>query len=120
MAGKIRGRAAGNIEAMQCPKCGAEAREVARFCARCHQTLRFECPACKHEQRHGGGCDACGVDFMKYVGAVMAAKKNESDAAHEKSQSRSALLKHLLWSPVTGGFPLLKHFFGQPHKNRKE
>ena len=29
----------------KCPKCGTNARDVARFCPRCHTTLRFECPS---------------------------------------------------------------------------
>src|SRR5580698_8054978 len=59
----------------KCPKCGATAREVARFCQRCHMTLRFSCPACKNEQRTGGTCEKCGVDFLKYIVAVVDAKK---------------------------------------------
>src|ERR1700724_1467546 len=36
---------------IKCPKCASAAREVARCFPRCHAPLRFECPACKHEQR---------------------------------------------------------------------
>src|SRR6201986_1571868 len=103
---------------MQCPRCHTEAVSSARFCPRCHSTLRFLCPACAHEQTHGGICDKCGVDFMKYIGVVMAAKRVESEAAHERYQTKWTLFKHLLWSPITGGFPLLKHFFGPSHKKR--
>ena len=93
---------------MQCPKCGREARDVARFCQRCHATLRYQCPACKYEQRHGGTCEKCGVDFLKYVTAVVVAKQMEADAVHERIDRRSTLMKNLLWTPVTLGIPLLR------------
>ncbi len=86
---------------VKCPKCGADAREVARFCQRCHMTLRFTCPSCKHEQRTGGTCEKCGVDFLKYIGAVVAAKKAESDATHERLEQRSTLLRNMLFIPLT-------------------
>src|SRR5271154_1597332 len=104
---------------MQCPKCGTEARDIARFCPRCHNTLRYECPSCKHEQRHGGTCEKCGVDFLKYIGAVLANKKAEADMVHDRVERRSTLLKHLLWTPFTGGVPLLRYFFGHSSKNDK-
>ncbi|MGH9756487.1 MAG: zinc-ribbon domain-containing protein, partial [Candidatus Acidiferrales bacterium] len=72
-----------------CPKCGAPARDVARFCQHCHMTLRFECPSCHHEQRTGGKCEKCGVDFLKYITAVVAAKQAESDAVEERNERRS-------------------------------
>jgi hypothetical protein len=93
-----------------CPKCGADAREIARFCPRCHATLRYECPACKHEQRKGGSCEKCGVDFMKYVTAVVAAKKIEADQIHDRIERRTGIIKQVLLLPITGGFSLIKHF----------
>lgn len=96
---------------MNCPKCGSEVRDVARFCRRCHATLRYECPSCKHEQRHGGTCDKCGVDFLKYISAVVAAKQAEADAIHEKIERRSSLMKNLLYTPFTLGIPLLRNLF---------
>src|SRR5450755_2083253 len=50
----------------KCPKCGTDARDIARFCPRCHATLRFECPSCGNTQRAGGKCEKCGIDFVKY------------------------------------------------------
>jgi hypothetical protein len=94
---------------MNCPKCGAEARDVARFCRKCHATLRYQCPSCKHEQRQGGTCEKCGVDFLKYISAVVAAKQAEADAIHEKLERRSNLLKNLLYFPFTLGIPLLRN-----------
>lgn len=96
---------------MNCPKCGAEARDVARFCRKCHATLRYECPACKHEQRHGGTCDKCGVDFLKYITAVVAKKQTEQDAFQERQERRSTLLKNLLYVPFNLGIPLLRTLF---------
>ena len=95
----------------KCPKCGTDAREVARFCPRCHTTLKFECPSCGNRQRTGGKCEKCGVDFIKYIGAVVAAKKAEADAVHERLENRSSLLKGLLWLPFNGGVSLMRYFF---------
>jgi double zinc ribbon protein len=95
----------------KCPKCATAVRVVARFCPRCHATLRFQCPSCGHEQRRGGTCEKCGVDFLKYVGAVVAAKQAEADAIHERLEQRSTLLKNLLWTPFTLGIPVLRTLF---------
>jgi zinc ribbon protein len=103
---------------MKCPKCGTEARDIARFCPRCHMTLRFECPSCKHEQRHGGQCDKCGVDFLKYVNAVVAGKKNEADAARERLEDRSNLMKNVLFAPFTMGIPLIRSLLVGSRKDR--
>jgi hypothetical protein len=98
---------------IKCPKCAADAREVARFCPRCHATLRFECPACKHEQRKGGSCEKCGVDFVKYIGAVVAGKKAQADQVHDRIEQRTNVIKHVLLLPITGGLSLFRYFFGR-------
>jgi hypothetical protein len=103
---------------MQCPKCGSEVREVARFCQRCHATLRYECPSCHHEQRHGGTCEKCGVDFLKYITAVLVAQKNEADAEHSRLEERSTLLKNLLFVPFTLGIPLIRRLLLGSNKDR--
>jgi hypothetical protein len=95
---------------VKCPKCGATAREVARFCQRCHMTLRFSCPACKNEQRNGGTCEKCGVDFLKYIVAVVDAKKQSRDAEQERFERRTGLVKNILAIPLTGGLSLLALF----------
>lgn len=96
---------------VNCPKCGTAVRQVARFCPRCHSTMRYQCPSCGNEQRHGGTCEKCGIDFLKYIGAVVAAKQAEADAIHEKLERRSTLLKNILWTPFTFGIPVLRSFF---------
>jgi hypothetical protein len=93
---------------MKCPKCGAEARDVARFCQKCHATLRYQCPSCAHERRQGGECEKCGVNFLKYITAVVAAKQAEADILHDKIDRRSNLLKNLLMTPFNLGIPLFK------------
>ncbi len=93
---------------MKCPKCGTEARDVARFCPRCHATLRFECPSCHHEQRQGGTCEKCGVDFMKYLSAMVAVKKAESDGTHSRVQKRSNLIRNLLLLPFDMGWSFFR------------
>jgi|ERR1700735_98545 len=95
----------------KCPKCGTEARDVARFCPRCHTTLRFECPSCGNRQRVAGKCEKCGIDFLKYIGAVVAAKKAEADVVHERLENRSNFLKAFLLMPFNGGISLIRFFF---------
>jgi hypothetical protein len=95
----------------KCPKCGTDAREVARFCSRCHTTLRFECPSCGNRQRAAGKCEKCGIDFIKYIGAVVAAKKAEADAVHDRLENRSNFLKAFLLLPFNGGVSLIRYFF---------
>ena len=104
---------------MKCPKCSSEVRDIARFCRRCHATLRYECPSCRNEQRHGGICDRCGVNFLKYVTAVVSAKQAEADAIHERIERRSSLLTNLLSLPFTGGIPLIRKLFAGTSKIRR-
>ena len=85
-------------------------REVARFCQRCHATLRFSCPSCGNEQRHGGGCEKCGTDFLKYITAVVATKQVEADVLQDRFERRSNLLKNIVWVPIAGCISLLRHF----------
>ena len=94
---------------MQCPKCKTEVRDVATFCTKCHNTLRFKCPSCKNEQRHGGTCDKCGVDFLKFASVLISQTRAELDSEHDRLERRSGLLKHLLFIPITGGVTLLRH-----------
>jgi hypothetical protein len=98
---------------IKCPKCGVDTREVARFCPRCHATLRFECPACKHEQRRGGACEKCGVNFAKYITAIVASKKVEADQVHDRIERRTGIIKQVFLLPITGGLSLIKYFFRQ-------
>ncbi|MGH9715294.1 MAG: zinc-ribbon domain-containing protein [Candidatus Acidiferrales bacterium] len=93
---------------MQCPKCQTEASDTARFCPRCHNTLRFECPACHHQQLHGGTCDKCGINFLKYLSAVVEVKKAESDGARTKNLKRSNLIKNLLLLPFDMGWSFFR------------
>ncbi len=96
---------------VKCPKCGTDVREVARFCQRCHHTMRYECPSCHNQQRTGGKCEKCGIDFLKYVGAVVTQKQAEADAFHERMEQRSTLMKNILWMPFTLGFPIIRDYF---------
>lgn len=103
---------------MNCPKCATSASDAAQFCPRCHATLLYECPACKHQQRQGGACEKCGVDFMKYVTAVVAAQKSKADAEHERLEKRSRLMRNLMLSPFNMGIPLLRELLGGSRKRR--
>jgi hypothetical protein len=51
------------------------------------------------------------VDFLKYITAVVAAKKAETDLEHERIDQRSSLLKNLMLFPFTLGIPLLRDLF---------
>jgi len=104
---------------IKCPKCGTEVRDVARFCTRCHATLRFQCPSCGNEQRHGEKCDKCGIDFIKYIGATVAAKKIEADQFHDRVERRSTLLRNILYVPFTLGIPLLRQIFMSRDRDEK-
>ncbi len=95
---------------MLCPKCQQENSETAQFCTRCHMTLRFVCPKCRHIQRHGGQCDVCGLDFMKYAMTLQMEMKDRADRDRAKLRSRSSIFKQILLLPITGGFSLLKFF----------
>jgi len=103
---------------MKCPKCGSDARDIARFCPRCHATLRYECPSCHHEQRQGGTCEKCGVNFLKYVAAVMSPKQADADILNERIERRSTLLANILSVPVNGGIPLIRRLFSGSRKKR--
>lgn len=94
---------------MTCPKCHHENPETARFCVRCHMTLRFSCPACHHTQEHGGKCDQCGLDFGKYAGVLGFQMENEVRAEGERVKTRNDLVKQALLLPVTGGWSLLRY-----------
>lgn len=102
---------------MKCPKCANEAADTVRFCPRCHTTLRYECPSCHYEQRHGGSCEKCGVDFLKFAGAAVAAQKATADAAHERANRRSILLKGLLFAPFTAGLPMIRQLLTGSRKD---
>lgn len=94
---------------MNCPKCGHDNAETARFCVHCHMTLRFTCPACEHIQAHGGTCDACGVDFVKYAAVLQFQMEQTARAEREKAKARTAAVKQVVLLPVTGGWSLLKY-----------
>ena len=93
---------------MQCPKCGQENPDLAQFCTRCHMTLRFVCPACKHVQQHGGQCDQCGVDFAKYSALLIFQAKDEAQQQRERVKARASIAKQILLLPITGGLSLFK------------
>jgi zinc-ribbon domain len=96
---------------VKCPKCGTDVREVARFCQRCHHTMRYECPSCHNQQRTGGKCEKCGIDFLKYIGAVVTQKQAQADAIHDRLEQRSTLMKNILWMPFTLGYPIIRDYF---------
>ena len=94
---------------MLCSKCHHENPETARFCQRCHTPLRFECPACHNVQLHGGKCDKCGTDFLKYAMMLEFQLKSQAEKDRQKLRTRTGLLKQLLLLPITGGFGLIKY-----------
>jgi hypothetical protein len=80
-------------------------------------TMRFECPSCGNEQRTGVKCEKCGINFVKYIGAVVAAKQTEADTIQEKLDRRGAFLKNLVALPLTGGISLVKQLFRASNRN---
>ena len=96
---------------MQCTKCRTEAALGARYCTRCHTPLEYECPACHHHQAEGGRCEKCGTDFMKYLSSMIAVKRVQAEAEHDRRQKRNNFVKQLIYIPLTGGLSLLKDIF---------
>lgn len=94
---------------MQCAKCGQDNPEANQFCSRCHTPARFTCPACNHTQDHGGQCDHCGVDFVKY--AMMIAFQGQTKIQQERlrKKGQGELVRQILLLPITGGWSLLKY-----------
>jgi hypothetical protein len=98
--------------AMQCPQCKSENSGSAQFCTRCHATLRFICPACRHSQDdHGGACEQCGVDFAKYAAMLIVKEQVEAENQHTRVRNRVTLYKQAFLIPITGGLSLLKYLF---------
>lgn len=95
---------------MKCSKCGQDNSDALQFCTRCHATLRFVCPSCKHLQFQGGKCEKCGVDFAKYAVMIQAKAKDdlERDAAQERE--RMSLARSLILFPINGGLSILRYF----------
>jgi hypothetical protein len=92
-----------------CARCGQENPEIAPFCSRCHTPLRVTCPACGHAQGHGGRCDACGVDFLKYGLLHLGRMQAEAARERDRERSRHELLRQLALVPLTGGLSLFKY-----------
>ena len=89
---------------MRCPKCQAENPDSAQFCLKCHAPVRFICPACRHVQDHGGQCDRCGVDFMKYASLLIFQGKTKAQQERERMKSRNSMITQLVLLPITGGW----------------
>jgi len=98
---------------MRCPKCGHSNPESVQFCTRCHMTLHFVCPACRHTQDHGGRCDKCGVDFLKYAMAMHSQYEAQANRERSRARGRNTLLKQIILLPLTGGLSLLKALRGK-------
>ncbi len=50
------------------------------------------------------------MDFLKYIGAVVAGKKIEADQIHDRIERRTGIIKQVFLLPITGGFSLIKYF----------
>ena len=100
---------------MQCAKCGHDNPDSIQFCVRCHAPTLFTCPACKHTQKHGGNCDQCGVDFLKYAMMLVFQGRTESQQKRFRRKGKGEIIKQILLFPITGGWSLLKYL--RPSKN---
>jgi len=98
---------------MQCPKCRHENPDRALFCTRCHAPLRFTCPACRHVQDHGGKCDQCGVDFVKYASMVVLQAKEGTQQKRARAHERASIARQIFLIPLTGGLSLLKYLLSR-------
>ncbi|MBI4460476.1 MAG: zinc ribbon domain-containing protein [Acidobacteria bacterium] len=95
---------------LPCSKCGHNNPETFQFCVRCHTPLRYTCPSCKHVQEHGGQCDQCGLDFMKYGMTLMFQAQAQARQERERTLKRSGIIKQIILAPLTGGLSLLWFF----------
>jgi len=111
--GAVNARVAGAMMeaamSVKCTRCRQENPETARFCSRCHTPLRFTCPACGHAQSHGGTCDACGVDFLKYGLVHLGRMQVEAARERARERHRHELFRQLALVPLTGGLSLFKY-----------
>ena len=94
---------------MDCPTCGQANPETAQFCTACHAVLIYKCPSCWHEQRHGGTCEKCGLNFNLYWSLALnraADERAREDVARFKSTVGT--LAQLALLPFTGARSLLR------------
>jgi class 3 adenylate cyclase/predicted ATPase len=55
---------------MQCPNCGADASELAKFCNQCGSALALSCPSCGNSEAPGSKfCGKCGASLASSGGA---------------------------------------------------
>ena len=69
--------------------------------------MRYTCPGCQHQQDHGGQCDQCGVDFVKYAAMMVFQAQTQAQMKREKSRKKNSVMKQILLLPLTGGLSLL-------------
>ena len=69
--------------------------------------MRYVCPSCKHVQQHGGQCEQCGLDFLKYAMVLQSQMQLQADQERQRMKSRTSILKQILLLPITGGLSLL-------------
>jgi hypothetical protein len=55
---------------------------------------------------------------LKYVAAVVSAKRAEADVINERIERRSTLLANILSVPINGGLPLIRQLFAGSKKKR--
>src|SRR5215510_15031488 len=89
---------------MQCPRCGSDNREGAKFCNECAAPLLLRCPACGTENRPGAKfCDACAAPFAP-LPAV--AGSQGADAGTTRALAGSPLGTALSGPEVSGFAPI--------------
>ena len=86
---------------VECPKCKTENRETVTYCIRCHQPLKYTCPACRNVQLQGGKCEKCGVDFAKYMAMMIFQAKESAQQERKNDQGwNPPVWMHLLFFPI--------------------
>ena len=101
---------------MLCPGCGFDNPIPVRFCVRCHETLWFACPSCGNVQGHGGTCDHCGVDFVKFGAMIAMQQQVKAEQVREKQRRRIDIWKQVLLLPITGGWSLIRYLFSSARR----
>jgi uncharacterized membrane protein YvbJ len=97
---------------MQCPNCGVDNPDTVQFCTRCHETLLWKCPKCWHQQRHGGTCERCGLNFAAYWQLALARETSQEQRVQlDRLKGRASMLTQILLAPFTGGRSLIGFLF---------
>ncbi|MBI4640231.1 MAG: zinc ribbon domain-containing protein, partial [Candidatus Tectomicrobia bacterium] len=78
---------------MQCPHCGCDNREGAKFCNECGALLLLRCPSCGTENRPGAKfCDECGAPLTGQMPALSLTQTDQQPQQDDQTKQGKASL----------------------------